>query len=160
MAVVTADDIRAHVDGTNTLLADGWQPPVLFEHAEKGSQEGSPRKRDDKASEVKHGAGWLKSAKIGPNGEGIHVLEVTDPVAIKGLKNKSIKFTSPELRQKFLGRDLMHIAHVALTHKPRFTKQGPIEPIQLSLAGECLQFAMGDEEGDDKEKKADPSSRR
>jgi hypothetical protein len=82
---------------------------------------------------------------------------VTDPVAIKGLRNKSIKFTSPELRRKFLGRDLMHIAHVALTHKPRFTKQGPIEPIQLSLAGECLQFAMGDDEGDDK-KKPDPSA--
>lgn len=160
---LTQGDIKNYVDGTREMIAAGYLPPVLFEHSAAGSADGSPR--DRKASEVKHGSGWLKDVRINEQGGAVHVLEVNDSAAAEKLRNGSIKFTSPELRPSFRdgsGREFRNvISHVALTHKPRFIKQGPITPIQLSLdeagpslGGQPIQLSLEDYV-DDEDKKPD-----
>lgn len=147
----TKDRIAAHVQGTKQLIAAGYCPPILFEHAEPGSAEGSPvqfSERDRKADIVKHGAGWLVDVKQAADGSGVYVLDVTDEKAIGKLRDKSIQFTSPEFRnkQKLGTGEIVEnvIAHVALTHKPRAINQGPIQPVD---GVEALQFSLADFEG-------------
>lgn len=152
-----ADRIRKHLDGTRALLSAGRQPPVLFEHAERGSSDGTPKQfsseRDRRADMVKHGAGWLVDVKQAADGSGVYVLDVTDEIAGK-LKDGSIKFTSPEFRPSWRddasGQEFKNIiSHVALTHKPRAIDQGKIEPVGANdgAADPVLRFSLADYEG-------------
>jgi hypothetical protein len=129
---LTAAELREYIDGTNEMLAAGWNPPVLYEHADPKTDEGTPR--DKRAENVKHGAGWLKGIRGGDGGSLIYQLEVTDEEAAKKLKDGSIKFTSPETRKQWTdgtGRIFKKIiSHVALVHKPRNKDQGPIEFVE------------------------------
>lgn len=152
----TADDVREHVHGSQAVLKAGHGIPILYEHAAPGSAEGSPvqlsanagkSRRDILADQVKHGAGWVKRVWLTKDGEAAHELEVTDPDAARGLKNKSIRFTSPEFRAAWTdgkGRKFEHlISHVALTHKPRALDQSAIEEVVTGRAP-ALQFSLAD----------------
>lgn len=149
---ITADDIRSYVDGTKRMMAEGYRPPVLFEHAAPGSDEGAPRPRDTKAAEVKHGAGWVTDVKVNSDGAAAYVLQVTDDTAAKKLREQSIRFTSPELRPAGFGKwNYPVIAHAALTHRPEAINQGeikPVETLQLSACTDPIQLSLEDWEED------------
>ncbi len=155
---LTADEIRQYVEGTRQVLAAGYQPPVLFGHAPILSEEGAPKSRDQKADEVKHGAGWLEDLEIGEDGAASYVLDITDSEAARKFNEGSIRFTSPELRRVWKdGQGNLFqnvISHVALTHKPVNIDQGAVEQ------SEALQFSLDDLESgmaddDDKPKEGD-----
>lgn len=152
----TAADVAEHVRGAQAVLEAGHGIPILYEHAAPGSAEGSPvqlsatdpkSRRDQLAKQVKHGAGWVKKVWLTKDGEAAHELEVTDPDAAKGLKNRSIKFTSPEFRSNWKdgkGREFSKlVSHVALTHKPRNLDQSAIEEV-VTGAAPAMQFSLAD----------------
>jgi hypothetical protein len=143
---LSADDLRKYVDGTNRLIAKGYEPPFLLEHAPPNSAEGSPVNKtawDEKANKVRNGAGWIKKALISDKGELGYELDVRDKQVAKGLADGSIKFTSPELRKEFTTGDgeviPYVIAHTAATHTPRNPRQSETETIAMAL-----QFSMDD----------------
>ena len=155
---LTAREIQKYIDGTKELLAAGYEPPIIAEHAAPGSDEGAPRAktaRDERAEAVKHGAGWMKDVR-GTDGAAAFQLEVCDDDVAKSIRNGSIKFTSPELRDRWIdghGRVFTNIiSHVALTHKPRNPDQGPFEPVagvaQFSLEDAVQMAAEETEETD------------
>lgn len=166
----TRADLELRARNTKQVLAAGHSIPVLFEHATPGSDEGAPKNpRDARAAAVKNGAGWLKDVKVNERGELVHRLEVTDPVAAEKLAAGSIRFTSPEFRRGWRdgqGREFNDfISHVALTHVPRATDQGPIKPVdgveQFSLADLCeevTQMSDGTDGNPDMPKGADKSA--
>ncbi len=153
---LTVDDIRRHVEGTNRLIAKGYEPPLLLEHAPLNSPDGSPvnkNKWDEKASKVRNGSGWLKAAFVGTDGSMGYDIDVTDADVARKLEDGSIKFTSPELRPAFTTGDgetiEAVIAHAALTHQPRNPIQSASEAIAMSM-----QFSLDNlEDEDEKEKK-------
>lgn len=141
------EDVARIAEGTKALLAAKRHVPLLLEHAEPGSAEGSPR--DKKASEVKHGAGWLKDVAIGNDGAMQLVFDVPDADIAGKLKSGSIKFTSPEIRSEWVdgkGQKFNDfISHVALTHKPRNPDQSAIE--EVAATETAVQFSLDDYEG-------------
>lgn len=148
---LSADDLRKYVDGTNRMIAKGWEPPFLLEHAPPNSPEGSPvnkSKWDDKANKVRNGAGWVKRALINENGQMGYEIDVRDEQVAKGLNDGSIKFTSPELRKQFVtgdGEVIPYVlAHVAATHTPRNPQQATSETIAMAM-----QFSIEEMEKDD-----------
>lgn len=146
---LTREEIGAYVDGNKKLLAAGYAPPLLFAHADPGSDDGAPKSRADKAAEqVRNGAGWLADFVQNANGEGVQVLDVTDATAIEQLDSGSVKFTSPELRKAWVdGKGTVHqnvFGHVALLHKPRNPDQSAIVPVDG-----VMQFGLDDLVDDD-----------
>lgn len=154
---VSPSDVADYVRGTQELLQSGHAAPILYEHAAPGSAEGSPvqlsatetkSRRDELAKQVKHGAGWIKKIWLTPEGDAAWQLEVTDPDAAKSLKNGSIKFTSPELRESWTdgkGKTFKRIfSHAALTHKPRNLDQSSIEEVATGSPALAVQFSLAD----------------
>lgn len=154
---IDAEFIKNHVAGTARLLADGHRVPILFEHAESGSDEGAPvqAQRDKLADTVKHAAGWLVDVKAKDGGnEAVHVLEVPDENIAKKLRSGEIRYTSPEFRPTWIdgkGRVYQNIiSHVALTHKPRSTDQSAFVEPTAAATGDAgknaavLQFSLAD----------------
>jgi hypothetical protein len=150
------EDLKAYKDGTIAALAAGVPIPLLEAHAPAGVEEGYPASDKDKDSAFK-GRGWLRDLKQKEDGTLVQVIEVTDPEARKGIKNGSIRFTSPEFRENYTdgkGRNFGRmIRHVALTAKPRNPDQGPFAVIAAATPfGECVQFSDDDFESSDKKK--------
>jgi len=153
---LSAKDLARYRDNTNAMLKAGVQVPLLLEHAQSGHDSGAPRyskgkTRDQLASEVLNGAGWLDEAVIDEaTGALSFALTVTAEEADKKMADGSIKFTSPEFRHMYqdgegrIWRDV--VGHVALTHQPRNTDQGgftPVEDTSQMLAG-ASQFSLAD----------------
>ncbi len=167
---LTPEQIRDYAEGTRGLIAAGYRPPVLLEHAAPNTVDGAPvLTRDAKAAAVKHGVGWLRDVKVGEDGTAIHTFDVRDKAVAEQIKSGAIQFTSPELRPAWTdgkGRDHRNIiAHVALTHRPRNPDQS--QPVEVAEAAPALQFSLADFEGPiqladdddpgpDKEKSDDP----
>lgn len=167
---LSSQDIARFVSGTKKLLADGHGVPVLFEHAPPGSADGAPQQfsstdpRDRRADQVRHGAGWLKGIKLASDGAAVCTLEATDPKAVEGLRNGSIRFTSPELRPNWTdgkGRTYANlISHLALTHRPRNSEQAAMREVASGDLAEAVQFSLADWEpiqmADDDSEKSEP----
>jgi hypothetical protein len=144
---ISPDFISAHVSNTKQLLEDGNNVPILLEHAEPGSEQGSPR--DKKAGRIKHGVGWLSDIRVGEDGAAVHVLDIRSKEAAEKMRDGSIKFTSPEFRHlpwiDGKGREYKdYISHVALTHHPRNVEQSKLEPVEPA-AMSAVQFSLADE---------------
>lgn len=127
----------------------GLGVPLLYEHAEPGSEHGAPQRnvtpRDKAADRVKHGAGWIDDIEV-ENGQLVFKLDA-DANASKKLKDGTIKFVSPEIRSEFDAGDQKFtdvITHVALTHHPVARDQQP------AIALSCLQLSVDDLEPEDK----------
>lgn len=140
-----AAKLKSYVDGTKAMLTAGLHVPMILEHAEPGSADGSPR--DARAAKVKHGAGWLNDIAQGADGSMTLVVEPTDADAAKKIADGSIRFTSPELRNTYTdgkGRTFENvISHVALTHRPRNPDQTKFEPLPDEPVA-ALQFSLAD----------------
>lgn len=147
----TRDDLKAYKEGTLAALAAGVPIPLFESHAPIGTDEGYPEKEGDTASALQS-RGWLRDMKQREDGTLVNVLDVTDPSAEAGIKNGSIRFTSPELREKYTdgkGRSFGRmIRHIALTGKPRNPDQGPFKSLAVPAVafGECVQFSLDDRE--------------
>lgn len=141
------EDVAKIAEGTRAVLAAKRHVPLLLEHAEPGAADGAPR--DRKAAEVKHGAGWLKDVKIGNDGAMELVLDVADKAIAQKLKDGSVRFTSPEIRSKWIdgtGQEFSDfISHVALTHNPRNPDQSAI--VEVAETETAIQFSLDDYEG-------------
>ena len=139
--VVTRDDIRNYVDETNRAIQNGNHVPVLLEHAEPGTDEGAPR--DKRADGVKHGAGWLVDLKGNRKGNAVSILDVPNEEHATAIREKRIKFTSPELRKTWRdGKGQTYkgvVSHMALTHKPRNTDQS-----EITEREHAMQFSLDD----------------
>lgn len=147
LANYTADDLREYAEGTNKALAAGVPVPLLLKHAPNGADDGYYEQFSTDGAKATDGVGWLKSVKINEDGSLSHVLDVTNEHAAKGIQDKSIRFTSPELRNNYIdgkGRKFGRvIRHVALTPTPRNPDQGEFETIDES----AVQFSLDDYEG-------------
>lgn len=138
----STDELAAYVDNTRAMMFDGGlSVPVLSEHAPPGSEEGGPV--PNQFADAIKTAGWLKDVQFNPaTGEAKAFYEITSKPYLNAIKEGSIRFTSPELRESYvdgLGRQWGEtFAHFALTPKPRNPAQ-----TQLSVAdGGTPQFAM------------------
>lgn len=159
--VVTKKMIEDHVRGTKEMIASGYAPMLFLEHPPKGSDEGSPKKRDIDIQKLRGAAGWLEDVSIGDDGAAEYVLNVTDSEIDRKIEEGSIRFTSPELRPAYrVGEKVFEnvFAHVALTHQPRNTDQSELAAMQFSLADwEPLQMSADEEkERENDQPKADP----
>lgn len=141
----TAQDLQLSIAETTRMIADGNAVPVIYEHPSPGSAAGAPRQ--SKADQVRNGAGWLNRLAQGSDGSASHVLDITDSVAARKVKEGSIRFTSPEIRESFTdgkGRTYRNVfSHFALTHKPRMAGQEPLKQVAGGVEG-ALQFSLAD----------------
>jgi hypothetical protein len=169
---LTGEELGLYVAGTRKLIAAGYRPPLLLEHAAPGSSEGQPRQfsvftatlseREKKALELENSRGYLADIFQDADGALGYELEVTDPQTAEQFANGSLKFTSPELRPLWQdgvgGLYPFTLGHVAVTHRPRNPNQSDIlklgegsfaGPVQFSLADMEDDMAFDDEERDD-----------
>ncbi len=137
---LTADDLRLYRDDTNAAMSNAALPiPFLDVHCPKNSLDG-PEADSFKTR------GWLKEIIQNKDGSLSYLADITDPKAAKKIREKSIKFVSPELNPQFVknGNHLGHIIrHMAFTPKPVSSDQGemvlamseqaPTAPFVLSL---------------------------
>ena len=125
------------------MLAAGLSIPVPLEHGLPDPP--SPLTAAEKAAkQVLNNAGWIKKyakaqgVKDVPDGALMALVDVADPEIAKKLPT-TIKWCSPYINPKFTdgnGKTWENvITHVALTLRPRVTKQAPFTaPAGLSLA--------------------------
>jgi hypothetical protein len=142
----TAKDLGEYKAGTLAALDAGITIPVLDGHAPNGA--------DDELTgtfAASAGKGWLIDLKQKPDGGLTQIIEVTDPKTAEGIKNGSIKFSSPELRENYIdgkGRKFGRvIRHVALVSKPHNPDQGKFVGVQF--AEDSIQFGEEDRVADD-----------
>ncbi len=154
----SAPDLAEYVAGTTGMIQAGYCPPTFLEHKPANTPEGAPIQLSiaEKELQLRNGVGFLINTKVGSDGAVSYQLDIKDKAIAKKLRDGSIKFTSPELREEFTdGAGVTHkkvISHVALTHMPRNIEQGPLveTALQFSLQ-DAVQFA-----DDEPEKKPEP----
>lgn len=163
-------DIKEYVENTRKMLAGGLSVPVFPEHAPPGSPEGGPQFAEREGKKIpEHVAqhlmqrgiqpvqfedalknvGWLSDIRWNPQtGAGWYAVEITNPEYANGIKNGSIRFSSPEFREGYtdgLGRNFGRtIAHIALTPRPRSPLQGHLKPVQMGEGQGVFQFGLVD----------------
>lgn len=138
----SASELAEYTTGTTGMIQAGYKPAVFLEHKQANTAEGAPIQlsaQAEKELQLRNGVGWLDTAKVGDDGAALHTIDIRDEAIAGKIRDGSIKFTSPELREEWTdGSGKTHkkvIAHVALTHKPRAINQGEIQPaMQFSLA--------------------------
>lgn len=144
---VTANDIEDFHKSINQLAEKTLQIPLILEHVEPSEDqtEGVPMTLDEmKSSKLKRTVGYIAadSAKLN-EGRLTCDFEVPDVKTAKQIKNKLIRFLSPELRPKGWTHKLTGehfdkvLSHVALTHTP----------IQCDQAQEFETIALSDFDG-------------
>lgn len=127
MQEVTRERIAGFCKGTRAALKAGLSIPILNQHDFTGDPNCGPVLNRADATD---GRGWLTGVTQHNDGSMSQQLDVTDPEAAKGIKNGSIKFTSPQFLDQFTDGDGVDhgaiVRHVALTATPRTKHQGPI----------------------------------
>ena len=159
--LLSAERLRQFAEGTNKALAAGVPIPGLKKHAKLAA--------DDKETEefaATDGAGWLKSVEVDEDGSIGWKLDVPKEVAA-GIKDGSIRFTSPEFRDNYAAADGRYtgpiIRHVAFTPLPKAHDQGALA---VAMSEGVFQFGEDDYEGppkkdgdgDGKQGEGDPAS--
>lgn len=150
---VTRDDLEQYAQNTNRLLSSGASVPVFTRHKDPGAADGGPVFLDrlpKSQIDALDNVGWLRGVEVRPDGTAVHRLEILEPEARRAIKEKRIKFTSPELCLNYRGADGTPfgkvIRHVALTPTPRNPNQGDFipmsEPQDDGLV--CVQFSLAD----------------
>lgn len=127
MQEITRDRIAAFCSGTRSALKAGLSIPVLNQHDFTGDPSCGPLLHKADATDCR---GWLTGVVQHKDGSMSQKLDITDPDAAEGIRNGSIKFTSPQFLDQFTDGDGCEhgaiVRHVALTPTPRTKHQGPI----------------------------------
>lgn len=138
---LTKQDLEEYVQGTQEILDAGIDISVPSEHPLPLSAEGSPVESHDEApqfADAIKNAGWLRGIRINSDGAVTAQYDITSEAYAKAIREKSIKYSSPELREEWESgtgkRFKRHFSHFALTPKPRNDEQEPLE--------ECAQFSL------------------
>jgi hypothetical protein len=148
---LAADLLRQFAEGTNKAIAAGVPIPALEKHATLAA--------DDKETEriaATAGAGWLKKVIVEEDGSIGWELDVPEKIE-QGIKDGTIKFTSPEFRPHYSAADGRYsgplIRHVAFTPLPKAHDQGALA---LAMSEDAYQFGEDDYEGPADKDKNDP----
>lgn len=140
--IFTAERLRQFAEGTNKALAAGVPIPGLKKHAKLAADD----KETDQFSAT-DGAGWLKKLEVEDDGSLTPHFDVSDEIA-KGIKDGSIKFTSPEFRDNYQAADGRYSGpltrHWAFTPLPKAHDQGDLA---VAMSEGVYQFAEDDYEG-------------
>lgn len=152
---LSAAKLREFADATNKAIVLGIPIPGLQKHTDVFAADDEETKRFSATS----GAGWLKKVLVEDDGAIGWEFDGVPPEIEKGVKDGSIKFTSPEFRFNYKSADGFYegpiIRHVAFTPLPKVHDQGA-----MSLAmseGVCI-FSEDDFDGppgDDKKPDGD-----
>lgn len=123
---VTKNHIKHFADQGNKMLAGELSIPVPIEHQE----DAVPMTKADRAAKnLMNNAGWVKKYEV-KDDRLIGILDIQDEKIIEKLP-KTIRFTSPHINSFTDGTGAKWdgvISHVALTTRPRITKQEPFAP--------------------------------
>jgi hypothetical protein len=137
---LTKDDLAEYVQGTQEILDSGIRISVPSEHPLPGTPEGAPIEEESpQFADAIRNAGWLKTIRQEKDGSVVAQYEITSSQYADAIRDGSIKYSSPELREGWLtgtGKKFGRcFTHFALTPKPRNDEQEPLEEVaQFSLA--------------------------
>jgi hypothetical protein len=129
---VTSDTVKHFCEQGNAMLAAGLSVPVPMEH----QPDAKPMTAAEKAAkQLENNAGWVKKYEINDD-KLFGVLDILDQKIREKLPT-TIKFTSPWINSFTDGSGKRWdgvISHVALTTRPRITKQIPFQSMAASLS--------------------------
>lgn len=127
---VKRDDNAVIAANVRAMLNSGINIPVLPFHPEEGTEFGGPTMKSKDALDT---TGWVTDAKLDQRGRLKLFFEVNSPEHAEGIRNKQIRFTSPELTTSFkdeTGREWGPcVRHLALTAFPRVSGTEDIEEV-------------------------------
>ncbi len=143
---LTAQDLEEYAAGTNRAIKLGVAIPVIERHAAPGLGEDYYSQFATEADSALTTKGWLQGVKVNSDGSLSYTLDITDPDVAKAINNKSIKYTSPELRENYVTGSDEPIGrvfrHVALTATPRNRNQSEFTAVEPA----AMQFSLDDYE--------------
>jgi hypothetical protein len=148
---LTRENLLELADATRSVMAAGYEIPVLKRHAAKGAPHGGPRKAGqdlpqlDVPPEVQR-VGRVAEISLHDDGSLHQVLEIDDEASASDFQSGAVRHTSAELRPAWTDDEgVQHgpiVAHVALTQVPRHSAQPPAEILE-----EAVQFSLEEIEG-------------
>jgi hypothetical protein len=139
--VATPQDVKHFHDAGNEMLAAGLSIPVPLEH-QPGAKPLTPAEKA--AQQLKNNAGWNQKYLLkkipGDDGKEVEALfggvEIVDK-EVAGKLGGAIRWTSPTI-SSFTdgnGKEWKNvITHLALTTRPRITKQQPFPSVQAAMS--------------------------
>ncbi len=130
---VTPDLIRYWHDTGNEMIGTGLSIPVPLEH-QLDHRPQTPAEKS--ANQLLHNAGWVKNYAIDDKGVLQSVVDIPDPAIAEKLP-KTIRFTSPWFSSFTDGNGRKWngvISHLALTSRPRITKQEPFGELSAAMS--------------------------
>lgn len=137
--VATPDAIKYWFDSGNEMLAAGLSIPVPVEH----QSDAKPLTKDERAAaQLRNNAGWVTGFEL-KDGALLSVLDIQDQDIARKLPS-TIKWTSPWFTSFMDGGGKLRqgvIGHVALTTRPRITRQQPFTPAAFSTIAAALSYA-------------------
>lgn len=164
---VTQADVHQYAQSFAAMRAAGVEVPIPWEHPplDKGMPELSDS-YERRATETKHNAGWLESMRV--DGDTLVAeIDVPNKADAEAIREGRIRGVSPRLMngkwKDGLGREWERfVAHVALTNRPRDTRQGRFQAIDHSESTQsgirAVDVFMADDEQKPFPKKGDGES--
>lgn len=162
---LSALTLRQFAEGTNKAISLGIPIPGLQKHTDIFAADDAETSRFSATA----GAGWLKKVLVEDDGAIGWEIDAPPPEIEKGVKDGTIKFTSPEFRFNYRSADGKYegpiIRHVAFTPLPKAHDQGALT---LAMSEGVCVFSENDFDGPpdadkggdgDKEKTGDPPAK-
>ncbi len=129
---VTSDGIQHFHDSGKKMIGAGLSIPIPLEH----QQHARPLTRAERAAQnLKDNAGWVKDYTV-HNDKLFALCDIDDPSLVKKLPT-TIKWSSPWINSFTDGDGTAWegvISHLALTTRPRITKQDPFPNMAAALS--------------------------
>lgn len=140
----TPDYIKHLHDQGKAMLGSGLSIPVPLEH----QPDAAPlTEAERQAKQLLNNAGWVKDFAIDKDGRLLSQLDIQDEDTYRRLP-RTIRYTSPYIHPKVVdgnGKEWNGvITHMALTSRPRITKQEPFGAVAaaLSLAEDAEELTL------------------
>lgn len=128
------DDNAAIAANVRNMLKEGLNIPVMPFHPEEGTEYESPTLKQKDALDT---VGWVTDARVDRSGRLKLVFDVAKDEYADGIRNKQIRFTSPQLKKDFVDANGKVwgpcVTHLALTPFPRVTGTEDIEEVPADI---------------------------
>ncbi len=133
---VTPEKVKHYHDAGLRMLEAGLSIPIPLEHQRECAPQ-TPAERA--ANNLLHNAGFVKDYRVLPGDRLFGLCDIADPELAARLP-ATVRYTSPWINSFTDGNGTRWeevISHLALTSRPRITKQAPFGSVEaaLSLAG-------------------------
>lgn len=133
-AVFTPEFIKHLHDSGKAMLADGLSIPVPLEHQGDATVMTRAQKA---AANLKNNAGWVSDFSVTGDGRLFTQLDVQDEEIYRKLP-RTIRYVSPMIEPRVVdgnGKEWQGVVtHMALTSRPRITKQSPFGSVAAALS--------------------------